>query len=173
MAFPDRYLETARKAFGDPREPIDSVARRAQELFDRPIIVWEGDAQTFAFSFVSQSAEAMLGYPVKRWTTEATFWADAVVHPEDRDDAVAYCALATGKGLDHAFVYRASTSEGEVRSLADYVQVVRGARGVAERLRGIMIDVTDEVAGEGASSAWRSPTRRAVEESTHSLGDVR
>jgi PAS domain S-box-containing protein len=164
MAFPDRYLELAKSAFGDARDDIRSVASRAEKLFDRPVIVWEGDAQTFAFSFVSPAAEKLLGHPARRWTTEPTFWADTVVHPEDRDDAVAYCALATGKCVDHAFVYRAQTADGRVRLLADYVQVVRGARSIAERLRGIMIDVTDDLADEDATRAWRSPTKRAVEE---------
>lgn len=163
MAFPDRYLEAAKLAFGDSRESIQTVADRAETAFDRPVIVWEGDAQTFAFSFVSKAAEDILGHPVVRWTTEATFWADAVVHPEDRDDAVAYCALATGKCIDHAFVYRAQTADGRTRWLADYVQVVLGARRVAERLRGIMIDVTDEVQAEHAARAWRSPPKQSVE----------
>lgn len=162
MAFPDRYVEIAKRAFGDSRETIEVVALRAQAIFDRPAIVWEGDAQTFAFSYVSKSAEAILGHPAERWTKEASFWADAVVHPEDRDDAVAYCALATGKCLDHAFVYRAKTSDGRVLWLADYVQVVRGPRGVAERLRGIMIDVSDEIRAEEAARPWRSPSRDAV-----------
>lgn len=161
VAFPERYLATAKAAFGDARESIETVAARAEALFDRSVIVWEGDAQTFEFSYVSRSAEMILGHAVHRWTSEATFWADAVVHPDDRSDAVAYCALATGKGLDHAFVYRANTANGETRLLADYVQVVRSPRGIAERLRGIMIDVTDDLAREDA--AWRSPERPAVE----------
>ncbi len=163
MAFPDRYLEAAKTAFGDSNVPIETVARRAETLFDRPVIVWEGDAQTFAFSFVSASAAALLGHPGARWTTEPSFWADVVVHPEDRDDAVAYCALATGKGLDHAFVYRARTADGRVLVLADYVQVVRGKKGVAERLRGIMIDVTDEIEAE-AGQAWRAPAKSTIED---------
>lgn len=163
MAFPDRYVEIAKQAFGDAKESIEVVAKRATGMFDRPVIVWEGDAQTFAFSYVSSSAETLLGHPSTRWTTEATFWADSVVHPEDRDDAVAYCALATGKCLDHAFVYRANTADGRVRWLADYVQVVRGPKGIAERLRGIMIDVTEEVAAERGEQAWRSPSKQNVE----------
>lgn len=161
MAFPERYLETAKTAFGDGGERIDVVARRAEKAFDRPVIVWEGDAQTFAFTYVSAAAEALLGHPVARWTSEATFWADAVVHADDRDDAVGYCALATGKGLDHAFVYRANTADGRTLFLADYVQVVRGAKGIAQRLRGIMIDVTDDTrAGE---PAWRAPAKSTIE----------
>jgi PAS domain S-box-containing protein len=164
MAFPDRYVDIAKNAFGDSRENIQTVAHRAQSMFDRPVIVWEGDAQTFAFSYVSDSAEELLGHPARRWTTEPTFWADIVVHPEDRDDAVAYCALATGKCLDHAFVYRAKTADGRVRWLADYVQVVRGPKSIAERLRGIMLDVTDELAAEEATRSWRSPTKQNVQD---------
>lgn len=164
VAFPERYLETARQAFGDMRETIEDVARRAEALFDRPVIVWEGDAQTFAFSFVSTSAESVLGHPTQRWVEDHSFWADVVIHPDDREDAVAYCALATGKCLDHAFVYRANTADGRVRWLADYVQVVRGPRGVADRLRGIMIDVTDELAREVVAQTWRSPTKRVVDD---------
>src|SRR6266480_2404681 len=41
-------------------------------------IVWEADAQTFAFTFVSPQAERMLGYPLARWTTEPTFWKDHI-----------------------------------------------------------------------------------------------
>src|SRR5262245_25399915 len=32
-------------------------------------IVWEADAQTFEFSFVSEQAEQLLGYPVECWTS--------------------------------------------------------------------------------------------------------
>jgi len=159
MSFPARYLELAEKAFGNDRDPIEAVSAHAAALFDVPVIVWEGDAQTFAFSFISRSAEELLGHSATRWTGEPAFWAESVVHPDDRDDAVAYCALATAKCADHAFTYRARAADGRVVWLADYVRVIRGARGVADRLRGIMIDVTDAVVGE---PAWRMPTREAL-----------
>ena len=164
MAFPEHYLDAAKRAFGDATESIETVALRAPTLFDRPAIVWEGDAQTFAFTYVSKSAESVLGHPAKRWITEATFWVDAVVHPDDREDAVAYCALATGQCLDHAFVYRGQTADGRTLWLADYVQVIRGPRGVADRLRGIMIDITNDLPQkDDGTKAWRSPTRHSLE----------
>jgi len=120
-------------------------ARLARALpADACAIVWEGDAQTFAFGYVSPGAEAILGYPARRWIDEPTFWADVVVHPEDREDAIAYCALATGKGADHVFEYRARAANGQLVWLRDVVKVVFGARGVPARLRGIMIDVTEQ-----------------------------
>lgn len=160
----DRYTATIHEAFGDGTEPIAVVARRSLELFGAaPIIVWEGDAQTFQFSFVSASAEAVLGHPVARWTNEATFWADHVVHPDDRDDAIGYCALATGKGRDHAFEYRAKAADGSTVRFVDYVQVIKGKKGVAERLRGIMIDVTASVPTRAGALSWQSPPRAALE----------
>lgn len=135
------------KVFGSPSEPIDSLEQRAAEILsDRRTIVWEGDAQTFQFSYVGGQAEEILGYPRRRWTDEPAFWAETVVHPEDRDEAVAFCALATGKCQDHDFVYRAVRPDGSVVWLHDIVQVIRGRKGVPERLRGVMIDITDEYA---------------------------
>lgn len=48
-------------------------------------------------------------------------------------------ARATGQCRDHDFEYRACTSTGEVVRLHDVVIVLRGLRGVAERLRGVML----------------------------------
>ena len=107
-------------------------------------IVWEGDAQTFQFSFVNKTAEEMLGYPVERWY-EPNFWVDVVVHPEDRDHAVSYCALATGQGRDHTFEYRACAADGRIVWLRDVVRVVRGEKGLPVTLRGVMIDITNEL----------------------------
>lgn len=129
--------------FGHPTDSIDEVvARAAQLLPDMPVIVWEGDPQTFIFSFVSPAAEHVLGYPVSRWK-EPGFWAKTVVHPEDSSDAVAYCALATGQGRDHDFQYRARRADGETLLLLDVVHVIKGPRGVACRLRGIMVPLED------------------------------
>lgn len=141
----DRQLwERLERAFGNFSDPMELVERRANELFaDKRVIVWEGDPQTFQFSYVGRSAEEILGFPVQRWTSEATFWGDAVVHEEDRNEAIAFCALATGKCEDHDFVYRAYTADGRVVTLHDVVKVKRGPRGVAELLRGIMIEVPE------------------------------
>src|SRR6266540_2200752 len=41
-------------------------------------IFWRSDPQTFRFHFVSQEAQALLGYPAAQWTAEPTFWYDHV-----------------------------------------------------------------------------------------------
>lgn len=145
------------EAFGKESDTMEEIRARAEELFpDNRVIVWEGDAQTFQFSYVSPSAEEILGYPRARWTDEAAFWTETVVHPEDRHDAVAFCALATGKCADHDFTYRATRPDGSVILLHDIVKVIKGPRGVAQTLRGIMLDITES--SETGAGGLEPPT---------------
>lgn len=130
---------SVREVFGSSDDPMETVEARANDVLPgRDAIVWEGDAATFQFVYVGEAAERVLGYPVERWR-EPGFWAEVVVHPDDRGDAVGFCALATGQCRDHDFEYRACTSAGEVVLLHDIVIVLPGVRGVPERLRGIML----------------------------------
>lgn len=141
-----------RRIFGSTSDPMTALVSRARQFLpNRKLIVWEGDAATFRFLFVGGDAEEVLGYRAERWTSEPTFWADIVVHPDDRDEAIAFCALATAKCADHDFVYRARAANGDIVYLHDVVTIVRGPRAVAERLRGIMLDVTAERAAERGS----------------------
>ncbi len=139
LALDSGLVVSVREVFGSPDDPMEVVEARANLLLPgREAIVWEGDAATFQFTYVGGAAARVLGYPVERWR-EPGFWAEVVVHPDDRADAVAFCAVATGQCRDHDFEYRACTAGGDVVRLHDVVIVLRGARGVAERLRGIML----------------------------------
>ena len=132
-----------RQVFGTASDPMPVVEQRAREAFpDRPVIVWEGDASTFQCSYVGQAAEQLLGYPCHRWTDEPSFWVETVVHEEDRSEAIAHYALATGQCKDHDFVYRAVTADGRVVWLHDVVKVIVGDTGIAQRLRGVLLDVS-------------------------------
>jgi PAS domain S-box-containing protein len=145
------YIGNIDAVFGHRNAPIEEVAGRAREHFTpEPVIVWQGDAATFQFLHVSEGAETLLGYPVRRWIEEPTFWTDVILHPEDRDHAIAYCALSTGKGQDHDFEYRAQTADGGIVLLHDVVRVVFGPKGFATYLRGIMFDVTSGIRSESA-----------------------
>ena len=110
-------------------------------------IVWEADAKTWRFSFVSQAAESMLGYPVERWLNEDNFWL-SILHPEDREEAVHRCLQATQEGRDHEFEYRAVALDGRVVWLRDLVRVVLDDKGQATRLRGVMIDISEQKQAE-------------------------
>jgi PAS domain S-box-containing protein len=104
-------------------------------------IVWELDAATFTFTFVSKQAEKMLGYPVEQWLNEPSFWADHL-HPDDRDWAINFCVRATNRKADHQFEYRMVASDGRLLWLRDIV-TVHTMDDNSVRLRGVMVDITD------------------------------
>ena len=135
----DERIDAVFGSHADPMWMLD--ARATEHLGGHDAIVWEADAATFAFSYVSESAVAVLGYPTERWTSEPMFWADVVVHAADRDESVSYCVAETGACRDHAFEYRATAVDGRVVRLRDYVRVVQDESGAPARLRGVMIAV--------------------------------
>lgn len=119
-------------------------------------IVWEADADTFVFNFVSGQAERLLGYPTERWLTEATFWKDHI-HPDDQGWAVDFCVQSTQQKRPHDFEYRMIAADGRTVWLRDIVTVVV-ENGKPSRLRGIMIDTTER--------------KRAEENLHHSLAEL-
>src|SRR3972149_5149433 len=79
------------------------LAERYRELVDSVDgIVWECDALTWRFSFVSEQAERLLGYPVSRWLEEPTFWQEHI-HPEDREWVISFCRRGIAGEKDQDF----------------------------------------------------------------------
>lgn len=105
-------------------------------------IVWEADAHTFNFKFVSSQAERLLGYPVSRWIEEPSFWADHL-HTEDREAAIRYCTSMTAEMRDHEFEYRMVAADGRIVWLRDMVSVI-AANNQPVLLRGLMVDITEK-----------------------------
>ena len=88
------------------------IETKASEMRFRDIvnttdgIVWEADARTLEYSFVSQKAERLLGYPVVDWL-EPGFWVNHL-HPDDKGWALEYCAAATERLEAQDLEYRLS-----------------------------------------------------------------
>ncbi len=135
---------TERKA---GEEALNALRREYEELISSvEAIIWKGEAQTLRFTFVSHQAEAILGYPARRWTEEPSFWPDHI-HPEDREWAVSFCRKAVVKKEDHDFEYRMISADGSVVWLRDIVRV--GVEdGVPTQLFGVMVDITERKEAE-------------------------
>src|SRR6267378_4093721 len=83
----ERLLASERKALA---EAVAAQQRFRDLVNSVEGIVWEADVPGYQFTFVSNMAERILGYPVERWLTEPTFWKDHL-HPDDRDWALQSC----------------------------------------------------------------------------------
>jgi PAS domain S-box-containing protein len=104
-------------------------------------IVWEADAETFTFTFVSNRVHAILGYTPDEWLNEPGFWQNHIYEP-DRETAIRYCQTHTLQMHDHELEYRMVCADGRLVWIRDVVIVVP-ENDKPRWLRGIMMDVTE------------------------------
>ena len=123
-------------------------------------IVWEADASTLAFSFVSQRAEVILGHRTAHWLREPDFFVTRI-HPDDRVRVMTTCRDAVARGVDHELEYRALTADGREVRLRDIVHVRLGPSGRAIQLRGVTVDLTEHQRAEEALRQTEEQLRQA------------
>ncbi|WP_418262938.1 PAS domain S-box protein [Flavobacterium faecale] len=103
-------------------------------------IVWECDAETLNFTFVSEKVKDILGFTAEEWLATPNFWQNQI-HPDDKNQVLGFCSEKTALSADHDFEYRIVAKNGETVWLRDIVNVI-SANGSPSLLRGIMIDIT-------------------------------
>lgn len=104
------------------------------------IVAWEVDIPTMQYTFVSDVAERMMGYPVSEWYEEG-FW-ERHIHPEDRAEAEGLRRTKVEAGEDYDCTYRIMAADGRVLWIRDIVTVVK-RNGQPRMLRGVIVDVTE------------------------------
>ncbi len=130
----------------DPSE--GSVQHRAEDEAEAlrgliqgiDLIVWEAEAATGRYSFISPRAERVLGYPTNNWLEEPEFWSE-IVHSEDRAMARVHRSrcLRDGKGCEQE--YRLVAADGRVLWFRESISVESDAEGRARRLRGCLWEI--------------------------------
>ncbi|MBN4688614.1 PAS domain-containing protein, partial [Escherichia coli] len=87
------------------RKRAEDAPRRSEQHLSDLVegiegIVWEADATSLRFSYVSPQAERILGYPVSQWLHQPDFWV-AHLHPDDREPTERVCRTSSKAGQDH------------------------------------------------------------------------
>lgn len=125
-------------------------------------IVWEAEPFEPFFTFVSNQAERILGYPVMDWYRE-NFWEDHL-YSDDRTAARRVHTENVDAKKDHAFEYRMVHALGHLVWIRDIVHVVV-KKGKVVRIRGFMVDITQQKAMEAAIRETENKFRSIVEQS--------
>ncbi len=104
-------------------------------------IVWVALPETKVFSYVSPTAERVLGYSQKQWLDELGFW-DNHLFPEDRStfDA-AIRDLQDGRQVD-AIEHRFRKADGSVAWLQTSIRLSPRGDSLGSEIRGLSIDIT-------------------------------
>ena len=105
-------------------------------------IVWEADAATFAFVFVSQQAERILGYRLDQWMATPNFWR-LKLHEEDLWAIDRRKQLIAAKAPYH-LEYRMMTADDRAVWIRESAAVATGDAGGPALAHGIFHDITEQ-----------------------------
>ncbi|MFT3766394.1 MAG: GAF domain-containing protein [Minicystis sp.] len=103
-------------------------------------IVWEADANTLWFTFVSAPAEKVLGYPIADWFTQPSFFAQRL-HPDDRERVLRELRVAAVDRQDHKFDHRMIKADGSPIWVHTGITVAQA--GAATVFHGITVDIDE------------------------------
>ena len=103
-------------------------------------IVWEADAATLQFSFVSDQAKQILGFSPAEWLGQSRFWENHI-HPGDREEVLNHYTSKLQTAKSFTFEYRMVKADGGTVWIKDIVSVIK--EGTKRKwLRGLMLDIT-------------------------------
>ncbi len=125
-------------------------------------IVWESDLRRDILTYVSDSAERVLGYTAAEWVSTPMFWENHV-HPDDRAQAIAQYRLATQAGQSYDATYRMIDARGEIVWLHEVVSII-ALHGRPTIVRGVIVDISSlkraEKEIEGANARLAESEKR-------------
>jgi PAS domain S-box-containing protein len=128
-------------------------------------IVWEADARTLRFIYVSRYAERLLGYSISDWTSPG-FW-QTRIYVQDRDRVLNQVNRAIAKGTELRLDYRVVAADRRLVRLHDSIRVVE-RKGV-HKLLGVAIDVTEQRNAEDQMREAHASLETKVAERTAEL----
>jgi PAS domain S-box-containing protein len=133
------------------RSRVEDELRISRQKFETLVnsiqgVVWEADPRTFAFSFVSEQAERLLGHPREQWISDLGFWRSHV-HADDQLLAQNFRMQGLEQEKPSQFEYRMIASDGRsiwLREISTFMM----EGGAPKALRGVLFDITEQKQAE-------------------------
>ena len=93
-------------------------------------------------TYVSPQIEEILGYSQQEYIEDPQLW-EHILHPDDREEAMATYLRGRESGGPFVFEYRLLARDGRTVWFRDSAIVLTDAHGRAEYIQGVMLDITD------------------------------
>jgi diguanylate cyclase (GGDEF)-like protein/PAS domain S-box-containing protein len=108
-----------------------------------PAIVYVDVAdENMSTTYVSPQIEAILGYQPHEYVEDPQLW-ENILHPDDREEALATYLRGRESGGPFVFEYRLLAKNGRTVWFRDSAIVLTDPLGQAEYIQGVMLDITD------------------------------
>jgi len=144
------------------RENLEHSRERLTQLLETTkVMAWEGEVEGQRFTYVSEQAFRMLGYPTKAWY-EPNFLVSHI-HPEDRKRVLSAYLKHTRITEHFDLTFRMLGSDSRVCWVQNLVSVTP-EDGAAKRMHGFMIDISERKRAEEALKYLGSRLIAAQEE---------
>ena len=120
------------------------VGDRHRAIVEHAPVVTYIDALDDAAStfFISPQVRSLTGYSPEEWTSDPGLWV-RILHPEDRNRAVAENQRHNETGDSFSLDYRIHRKDGRIVWVHDEATVLRDERGVPTFSIGVLVDITE------------------------------
>ncbi len=147
---------------GAPRDDLKNTGDGLNQLLETTkVIAWEGEVEGQRFTYVSEQAVKMLGFPTSAWY--ASDFLSTQIHPDDRARVLS-TYVKQARIADHFDVtFRLLGRDGRVAWVQNLVSITREP-GLPGRMHGFMIDVSERKRAEEALKYMGSRLIAAQEE---------
>jgi PAS domain S-box-containing protein len=139
--WPEAIAGGTSSAEGAAGNDPDQAAHLRNLLDGAGVIVWEVEAATGRYTFISPRAEQILGYPAERWLSDPAFWS-SIIHPDDHRLARSRRLAGLRDGRPCELEYRAIGEDGRIVWFRETSRLVRAGEGRPAAIRGYMWDIT-------------------------------
>lgn len=128
------------------REDLQQTGERLNQLLaTTKVMAWEGEVEGQRFTYVSDQAAKMLGYPASAWYKPG--FLAAHIHPDDRSRVLSTYRKQTRVAEHFDLTFRMLGSDDRVAWVQNLVSVTP-ENGTAGRMHGFMIDISERKRAE-------------------------
>lgn len=137
--------------------------KRFRDLVDGlDAIVWEADASTRRFSFISQQVEKLFQYSINEWLSADDFFKEQIF-PDDREKVLEAYRKSIEQKTDCQLEYRRVSKDGSVIWVRDNIRIIT-VDAEKKQLRGIIVDVTNKRQAEEALNNANRELNQSVQQ---------
>ncbi len=149
LALTGRHLLTAREVkdrtlqLNKINEELHQSNQNYQRIIEnQPVIFWKVNLALDKVTFVSQEAEAILGYSVEHWLTTPNFFSDRI-HPDDLSKVKEFMHKTHDHEEHIEIEYRIQHANGDYRWFRDVLYIPEDFSDTND-VMGMLIDITDK-----------------------------